>query len=312
MLKRGMLIVFLFAVIFIIGCEDIKGINIRIQSDFNNDGCVGFEDFVGFSSAYGSKQGDVIYDNNPVENSLSFKKNVNSKIISKFDFNSDGEINFPDFVTFSQNYGKGCDEVQPELDTGQLGQQAATKTTVDCDAYSLEEQRNECWIIKAGLGDASLCENIIDSESEQNQENLKCICNKKVLIGLGENADFECTRLISDVDVPTTVQVQEYEYVTDCSEVGAKKVADLYCGGIGAHSYEVGKTNKVTIYLPSERLLDLGVERDYMKSITCYVANPGGFSYSNTQTVQEPVFYEDNNEFMPRRISPCYEEARLK
>src|SRR3989338_4624347 len=100
MLKRGALIIFLFAIIFIIGCQDIKGVNVAsdLKADFNKDGCVGFDDFVKFSSAFGSKQGDVIYDSNPVEGIPTFKKSVNAKIISEYDFNSNGEIDFPDFV----------------------------------------------------------------------------------------------------------------------------------------------------------------------------------------------------------------------
>src|SRR3989344_3788976 len=154
MRKEVLFLGLVFAVLFIAGCQEIKSSRI-LQADFNDDGCVGFDDFVKFSSAFGSKQGDVIYDSNPREDVIKFKQAVNAKIISEYDFNSNGLVDFPDFVVFSQNYCKGCGEEQPELDASQLGQQPLTKTAVDCDAYDLEEQRNECWIIQAGWGDES-------------------------------------------------------------------------------------------------------------------------------------------------------------
>ena len=313
-MRKEVLALFLFILVFLVACEQgIKGSRIN-QADFNDDGCVGFDDFVQFSSAFGSKQGDVIYDSNPREDVIKFKQAVDAKVISEYDFDSNGLVDFPDFAIFSQNYGKGCGEEQPELDASQLGQQPLTKTAVDCDAYDLEDQRNECWIIKAGWGDSSLCDSIIDSESEQNEENLKCICRQKVDIGLERDVDNSCAQVAEVETIELEQAPVEYEYILNCNTESAQKIADLYCGESGAHSYETGKTTRALLYLPSNRVVVSGENRDYISAITCYVKQAGGFSLVTLPTVREPTMQEPSiplNIPAPRRISSCYEEKRI-
>ncbi len=54
--------------------------------DFDGDGTVGFTDFVQFAGAFGSRDGDNLYD-------------------ARFDLDGSGDIGFPDFVTFAQVFG---------------------------------------------------------------------------------------------------------------------------------------------------------------------------------------------------------------
>ena len=62
-------------------------------------------------------------------------------------------------------------------------------------------------------------------------------------------------------------QPVEYEYITDCNAGAAQKVADLYCGESGTHSYEIGKTTKTLMYLPSNTVVIPDEERDYILNV---------------------------------------------
>ena len=73
--------------------------------DFNGDGRVGFPDFLGFVSQFGTRQGDGKYE-------------------AKYDLNSDGAIGFGDFLIFSSNFGKeaggGREETQVTIPDANL------------------------------------------------------------------------------------------------------------------------------------------------------------------------------------------------
>jgi len=138
-----------------------------ISGDFDNNGCVGFSDFLSFSQIFGTEKKII---------SIGSAKKYNPLM----DFDGDSKINFADFLAFSKVYGSGCDANQRSLDINLLEGQPAPKKAVNCQDYSSEERRSECWIIRAGIdGDDSLCGNIIDSENEQNEENLKFVCAQK-------------------------------------------------------------------------------------------------------------------------------------
>ena len=141
-----------------------------IQSDFDGDGCVGFQDFLMFSQSYGKEKG--------LFSSISHSSNAYDK---KLDLNNNDKIDFPDFLIFSQEYNKGCSTNQPTPDLSTISNiQTAQKSTINCNELISEEQKNECWIIKASTERRdSFCENIIDSENSQNQENLKSVCIQK-------------------------------------------------------------------------------------------------------------------------------------
>ena len=57
--------------------------------DFDNDGVVGFADFLQFAGRFGSERGDETYE-------------------AKYDLNSDGSIGFPDFLIFAASFGKAA------------------------------------------------------------------------------------------------------------------------------------------------------------------------------------------------------------
>ncbi|MBU1252523.1 MAG: hypothetical protein KJ905_03705, partial [Nanoarchaeota archaeon] len=66
--------------------------------DFDNDGCVGFDDFLKFSESYGSeKKGWGL--------SILFSIFQGNKYSEEYDLNLDGKIDFSDFLLFVQNYG---------------------------------------------------------------------------------------------------------------------------------------------------------------------------------------------------------------
>jgi hypothetical protein len=54
-------------------------------TDFDDDGSVGFADFLQFARKFGKRQGDQDYD-------------------SRYDLNGDGEVGFPDFLLFVQHF----------------------------------------------------------------------------------------------------------------------------------------------------------------------------------------------------------------
>ena len=102
MLKRGALIIFLFAIIFIIGCQDIKGVNVAsdLKADFNKDGCVNEEDWLRFQKLYNLRlPGHVILD---------------------IDLNDDRKIDFTDFVAFANIYDGDCVPEDPFATTSTL------------------------------------------------------------------------------------------------------------------------------------------------------------------------------------------------
>ena len=55
--------------------------------DFNDDGSVGFADFVLFAQQFGLREGDTGYD-------------------AKYDLDEDGAVGFGDFVIFANAFGK--------------------------------------------------------------------------------------------------------------------------------------------------------------------------------------------------------------
>lgn len=74
------------------GCLWALGSNVQpFQSgpvpDFDEDGVVGFADFVQFAGRFGSSRGDETFDD-------------------RFDLDGDGAIGFPDFLIFAGNFGK--------------------------------------------------------------------------------------------------------------------------------------------------------------------------------------------------------------
>ena len=60
--------------------------------DFDDDGVVGFEDFLQFAGQFGSARGDDTYDD-------------------RFDLDGDGMIGFPDFLIFAGHFGKPAPRV---------------------------------------------------------------------------------------------------------------------------------------------------------------------------------------------------------
>ena len=66
---------------------DANGGDTATIPDFDDDGTIGFGDFVIFAGVFGTRQGDEKYE-------------------STYDLNDDGEIGFSDFVIFAQNFGK--------------------------------------------------------------------------------------------------------------------------------------------------------------------------------------------------------------
>ena len=56
-------------------------------ADFDEDGIVGFNDFVQFAQRYGSAAGDGVYE-------------------SRYDVNGDGRINFGDYALFAEVFGQ--------------------------------------------------------------------------------------------------------------------------------------------------------------------------------------------------------------
>ncbi len=62
-----------------------------LTADFDNDGVVGFSDFLLFASSFNSRDGEPAYD-------------------ARMDLNDDGAIDFSDFVSFSAAYGRPSDD----------------------------------------------------------------------------------------------------------------------------------------------------------------------------------------------------------
>ena len=59
-----------------------------VAADFDNDGTVGFSDFLQFAAKFGLSQGDAGYD-------------------ARFDLDGDGTIGFSDFLILAVSFGKG-------------------------------------------------------------------------------------------------------------------------------------------------------------------------------------------------------------
>ncbi|MCE2439214.1 MAG: EF-hand domain-containing protein [Candidatus Latescibacteria bacterium] len=57
-------------------------------ADFDNDGTVGFSDFLQFAAKFGLSRGDAGYD-------------------ARFDLDGDGTIGFSDFLILAGSFGKG-------------------------------------------------------------------------------------------------------------------------------------------------------------------------------------------------------------
>ena len=66
--------------------NSVIAFNASPSPDFDGDDYVGFQDFLIFASAFGSRQGDGTYD-------------------ARIDLNSDGSIGFQDFLIFAQSFG---------------------------------------------------------------------------------------------------------------------------------------------------------------------------------------------------------------
>ena len=62
------------------------------MSDFDDDGTVGFSDFVAFAAEFGKSSGDEDFD-------------------ARFDLDGDGAIGFGDFEIFARNFGKAVDVI---------------------------------------------------------------------------------------------------------------------------------------------------------------------------------------------------------
>ena len=58
-------------------------------TDFDNDGTVGFTDFLQFAAKFGLSQGDAGYD-------------------ARFDLDRDGAVGFGDFLIFAGSFGEGA------------------------------------------------------------------------------------------------------------------------------------------------------------------------------------------------------------
>ena len=198
MQKRGIVIaLFLAAVLVLSGCESIKGINpfaTAIEGDFDKSGCVDFGDFLKFAQAYGSGQGDELYEGSKEVIPGGQGAPTRRDVYSRYDINRNDNVDFADFLVFSKNYGKGCDSEQPAIDASQLGQeQAASKPAVNCEDFENEEQRTECLILKAGiLGDKSYCDKINVAGDEDSTSALKCICTQKADYARGLEPDTSC------------------------------------------------------------------------------------------------------------------------
>lgn len=80
----------------------------EVQSDFDGDGDVGFQDFLAFAGAFGSRLGDT--DWHPA-----------------CDLDGDGEVAFADFVLFSADYGRGSR--RPEVTIGWADDRSALENT---------------------------------------------------------------------------------------------------------------------------------------------------------------------------------------
>ena len=65
--------------------------------DFDEDGVVGFADFLQFAGKFGSQQGDETYE-------------------VRFDLDGDGSIGFPDFLIFAGNFGRAAPYADDEND----------------------------------------------------------------------------------------------------------------------------------------------------------------------------------------------------
>ena len=104
--------------------EDVM---VVLDTDFDNNGCVEFKDFIAFAKHYNLQEGDEDWE-------------------EKYDLNHDGEVNFPDFIKFAKyfNYGKGgeCEQKRsskPAISYEQLnvcqnpGKEKCDKLDNDCD-----------------------------------------------------------------------------------------------------------------------------------------------------------------------------------
>ena len=60
-----------------------------VAADFDNDGTVGFPDFLQFAAQFGLSQGDAGYD-------------------ARFDLDGDGTVGFSDFLIFAGSFGQGA------------------------------------------------------------------------------------------------------------------------------------------------------------------------------------------------------------
>jgi hypothetical protein len=67
-----------------------------ICADFDDNGVIGFSDYLEFAKVYGTKEGDNKWD-------------------GEVDLNKDKVINFADFLEFSRGFGKGCERKVEKL-----------------------------------------------------------------------------------------------------------------------------------------------------------------------------------------------------
>ena len=71
--------------------------SVRLTTDFDGDGTVGFSDFLQFARQFGRQQGDEGFD-------------------SKYDLDGDGEVGFQDFLRFAKEFGKPTSRDESEGD----------------------------------------------------------------------------------------------------------------------------------------------------------------------------------------------------
>ena len=118
-----------------------------VNSDFNNDGKVDFDDFFLFAD--------------------NFQKSVNENN-EKFDLDKNKRIDVEDFFIFAEDFEKGKTTKPVELKATSLG--------LDCNSFNGKE-RDYCWDLAANTEsfDENLCNNI-------NDNNLKNLCMERTCI----------------------------------------------------------------------------------------------------------------------------------
>jgi hypothetical protein len=87
-----------------------------LASDFDNDGSVGFGDFLAFVDRFGAVVGEALYD-------------------VRFDLNTDGIVDFNDFLIFSEAFGTTS---TPPLSTPDLALYVLDPGTSSIDVYNIK------------------------------------------------------------------------------------------------------------------------------------------------------------------------------